>query len=172
VTFLIDGYNLIHAVGLARKDLPAGTLKRARARLLDWLADVVKDRSGTVRVVFDGVGSPANSPESEHRGVRVRFAFRKTADDEIEELLLAETRPEQIAVVSNDARVREAGRRRGSVVLTCEEFVDWTLDGQRNRATDLPRAPTDEKSQPRVSTNEMAVWLAAFSSPPARRRKR
>ena len=111
MTFLIDGYNLMHAVGLARKSLPAGDLKRARTRLLDWLADAAKGRDSTMRVVFDGQSAPAESPEADHRGVRVRFAFRRTADDEIEELLAAESYPSRVMVVSNDSRA--CARRAG-----------------------------------------------------------
>ena len=171
MTFLIDGYNLMHAVGLLRQGLPTGRLERARERFLDWLADSAKGRSDALCVVFDGQGAPTSSPETDHRGVRVRFSFRKTADDEIEEMLVAEPTPTRIAVVSNDGRVREAGRRRGSAVYPCEEFVDWTLDG--GRADDASRRKTPQADKPEVpaTEEEMAAWLAAFSTPPRRRRR-
>ncbi len=171
MTFLIDGYNLMHAVGLLRPGLPTGRLERARIRFLDWLADAGKGRADTLRVVFDAQGAPAASKESDHRGVRVRFSFRRTADDEIEELLAAEPIPARVAVVSNDGRVREAGRRRGASVHTCEEFVDWTLDPGRADAS--RRAPPEpDKPEPAATADEMAAWLAAFSAPPPKRRKR
>jgi predicted RNA-binding protein with PIN domain len=171
VTFLIDGYNLMHAVGLLRPGPPSGALERARTRLLDWLADAAAGRDATLRVVFDAQTAPAASPEADHRGVRVRFSFRRTADDEIEELLAAEPVPARVTVVSNDARVREAGRRRGTAVRTCEEFVDWTLE--LTRRPDAAHPPQPEKpEEPAATAAEMAAWLAAFSTPPPKRRKR
>ena len=171
MTFLIDGYNLMHAVGLVRPGLPAGKLERARTRFLDWLADAANGRE-VVRVVFDAQGAPAASPETDHSGVWVRFAFRKTADDEIEELLASEPQPARVTVVSNDSRVREAGRRRGAAVMRCEEFVDWTIEEAREQGANAPRSPAPEKPAPDASADEMAAWLAAFSSPRAKRRKR
>jgi predicted RNA-binding protein with PIN domain len=170
VTFLIDGYNLMHAVGLLRTGLPRGRLERARIRFLDWLADAVKGRADTLRVVFDAQDAPSASREIDHRGVRVRFAFRKTADDEIEELLAAETRPTGLVVVSNDGRVREAGRRRKATTLSCEEFVDWTLDRPRPLTASL-ETPEREKPEPRPTVDEMTKWLDAFSTPPKRRKR-
>jgi uncharacterized protein len=172
VTFLIDGYNLMHAVGLLRPGLLAGRLEHSRGRFLDWLADAGKGRADTLRVVFDAQGAPTASKEADHRGVRVRFAFRKTADDEIEELLAAEPHPARVAVVSNDGRVREAGRRRGAAVHTCEEFVDWTLDPGRADDASRRMPPEPDKPETTATADEMAAWLAAFSVPSPRRRKR
>ena len=170
--FLIDGYNLMHAVGLLRPGLPAGTLERARVRFLNWLADATDGRTVTLRVVFDAQAAPAASPETNHRGVRVRFSFRRTADDEIEELLAAEPVPARVTVVSNDARVQEAGRRRGTAVQTCEQFVDWTLEPDRKPGVHPPGSPAADKPEPTATAEEMAAWLAVFSSPKAKRRKR
>jgi predicted RNA-binding protein with PIN domain len=173
VTFLIDGYNLMHAVGLARPGLPAGQLQRARKRFLDWLADAALGRDATLRVVFDAVGASAASPESDHRGVWVRFARGHTADDEIEALLAAEPHPARVTVVSNDSRVREAGRRRGAEFRSCEEFVDWTIEVPRKR-TDPPRSlekNKPDKPEPAATADEMAAWLAAFTLPPPKRRR-
>ena len=122
--------------------------------------------------MFDAQAAPAASPEADHRGVRVRFAFRRTADDEIEELLAAEPLPARVTVVSNDARVREAGRRRGAAVRTCEEFVDWVIGAARQQGADAPRSPGPDKPESAATADEMAAWLAAFSAPPPKRRRR
>ena len=167
VTFLIDAYNLMHAIGLLRQGMPAKGLERARKRFLDWLADTAKGRDAVLRAVFDAQDAVGPSPESDHRGVRVRFAFHRTADDEIEELLAAERQPAQLAVVSNDTRLQAAGRRRGAVVFTCETFVDWLMKPQ---VADDPKPPAAEKADPGATPDEMAAWLAAFSAPKRRKR--
>jgi predicted RNA-binding protein with PIN domain len=168
VTFLIDGYNLMHAVGLLSQGVPAGGLKRARTRFLDWLAEAVKGRPVVLRLVFDAEKGFAPSPESDHSGLRVRFAFGRTADDEIEEFLATASHPEQITVVSNDTRVQDAGRHCGTRVYTCQEFVDWLIDTPAAPATG---SPEPEKTEPTATPDEMAAWLAAFSTPPKRRKK-
>ena len=132
--------------------------------------DEIPCRSGVLRVVFDAQNGPSASPETDHRGVRVHFAFRQTADDLIEELLAAQTRPRRMTVVSNDVRIQKAGHRRGATVQTCEEFVDWLISDV-GQPRPLPQ-PEPEKPEPDPTADEMATWLAAFSSPPPKRRKR
>lgn len=159
VTFLIDGYNLMHAIGLVRVGLPQKQLAPARTRLLDWLADAARGRTDTLRVVFDAQNGPAPTGEYAHRGVRVRFAFGRTADDEIEELVAATTAPATATVVSNDGRVQEAARRRGCGVFTCQGFVDWLLAPPR-APDDAP--PPDDKPVPPPTASELAEWATVF----------
>jgi uncharacterized protein len=171
VIFLIDGYNLMHAVGLARKGLPAGALARARTEFLDWLAGAAEKRGTTMRVIFDAPCATSGSPESDHRGVLVRFACGRTADDEIEELLAAERRPAGLTVVSNDSRLREAARRRGSAFQSCEEFIDWSLEtGQEPRKP--RRVAEPEKPEPVAGEADNAALLEVFSRPLPKRRRR
>jgi len=169
VTYLIDGYNLLHAVGLANRSLPAKGLERARTRLLDWLADAIRGRGELLRVVFDAQNSPAASDESDHRGVRVRFAFRRTADELIAELVRAEPHPARLAVVSNDTQVQDAGRRRGCGVLSCQEFVDRMIQAPVAHAPGSPAraagSPPTEKPEQDATANELAAWLEVFSRP-------
>jgi uncharacterized protein len=172
VNFLIDGYNLMHASGLARRGLPAGALHQARGRFLDWLADAAKGRGAAIRVVFDAANTTNHSEESDYRGIRVRFTTGRTADDEIEELLAAEAHPSGITVVSNDSRLRESARRRAAAFLSCEEFIDWTIDPRPPLTAPDPPPARPEKPEAAPTEAEQAALLAAFSRPPAKRRRR
>jgi uncharacterized protein len=169
VIFLIDGYNLMHAVGLLGQGVPAGGLERARTRFLDWLAIAAEGRSAHLTVVFDALNSPRASPESDHRGIRVLFSFRQTADDTIEELLVSERMPLQVTVVSNDTRLQAAGHRRGTEVKTCEQFVDWLIEEKHASSFTQSEA---EKPEQNASDDEMAAWLTEFSKPKLPKRKR
>jgi hypothetical protein len=166
VTFLIDGYNLMHAVGLANRAMPDKQFERARTKLLDWLADSLGARADVLRVIFDAREAPAASAESTHRGVKVLFAYRRTADDLLEDLIADELRPETLAVVSNDSRVREAGRRARSGVYSCEEFIDWLLENK-------PSSPVPEQNsapdKPIPSAAETDELLQVFSEPKRKR---
>jgi predicted RNA-binding protein with PIN domain len=167
VTFLNDGYNLMHAVGLASASMPARGLRRARTRFLDWLADAARDRADELCVVFDSRSGSSDTVE-DHRGVRVRFSGGQTADAVIEASVRAHPRPEQLAVVSNDGQVRDSGRVRSCAVYRCEEFVDWLL-AKPSQAAHSRGSP--EKEEPAATPDEMAAWLDAFSTPKTRRRR-
>lgn len=169
MVFLIDGYNLMHAVGLASRKLP-GSLDRARTRFLDWLADAARDRNAVLRVVFDAAATSRHSAEADRREVRVLFATGRTADELIEELVNADPRPDQLAIVSNDSQVQEVARRRGCGVRTCQEFTDWLIGGTAAPTAPAPEAA--EKPDDDATADEMAAWLAAFSAAPEKRQRR
>ena len=164
MTFLIDGYNLMFAAGLANRAMPQASFDRARERFLDWLAAGATGRA-ELRVIFDALQAPSPSLETVHRGVRVRFAFRQTADDLIEELVATEPRPAALTVVSNDTRVREAGRRAECALFTCEEFIDWLI-----HPTQLPAdAPRPEADKPEPTSTDVDELLRIFNKPKPKR---
>src|SRR5436190_10237340 len=113
---LIDGYNLLHAIGLARKGGGRAGWDAARRQLLDWLADQLGPAAAGVTVVFDAQRSTGGLVAETHRGLRVLRDRGRAADDVIEDLLRAEPSPESLTVVSNDARIRDAATRRGAGV--------------------------------------------------------
>jgi predicted RNA-binding protein with PIN domain len=162
VRFLVDGYNLMHAAGYLTAR-PTGRLDPARRRFLDWLAGVAAARAVSMRVVFDGQKSPRPSPETDHRGVRVRFAFGQAADDEIETLLTGPSR--DVVVVSNDSRLHESARRAGAAAWPCDKFLDWVV---REPSPSPPAV--DEPPEKPVNAAEDAALLEVFQAARGRRR--
>jgi predicted RNA-binding protein with PIN domain len=162
--YLIDGYNLLYALGLARKNAGRAAWDRGRRLLLDWLADRHGPAAGDVTVIFDAQKAAGGIVEESHRGLRVVRAGGRTADDLIEEMLRDESAPASLTVVSNDMRVRDAARGRGCPVRSCEEYVDELLTAP---AAPNTSPPTDEKDvQP--TPEETARWLQAFGGQPGR----
>ena len=159
--FLLDGYNLMHAVGAAP---PPGSTRThfdsARTRFLDWLADSPALRGGghAVRVVFDAQNSTRDFGTSTHRGLTITYSFGQTADDLIEALISVEPNPQAVRVVSNDARLREFARRHQCRPMTCGEFVDWLAEA--------PASPTrdgaSEEKPTAMPDDEMAELLRVF----------
>jgi predicted RNA-binding protein with PIN domain len=146
--YVIDGYNLIHAVGMLAKKAGLGELERARLALLALLHGHFGTAASAVTVVFDAARSPRRStPEQEYQGLKVLFATGGLlADDVIETLIRDEAAPKQLTVVSNDHRLQQAARRRQARVLSCEEFIDMLMTpASRNRSSDTP---TSEKTEP------------------------
>ena len=155
--FLVDGYNLLHALGLAERSPGRGVWQRAGTRLLDWLADGHAGKpEADVLVVFDAQAAPGRGSEAAHRGVRVVFARGGTADDWIEEMVGRERVPARLTVVSNDNRIALAARRRGCPAWSCQEYTDYLLVPTRPRPEP---AAGDEKP---TAVGDADEWLRIF----------
>jgi predicted RNA-binding protein with PIN domain len=160
-TYVIDGYNLLHAMGVLSGRVGPGGLEKARLRLLGLLVGTFAAQASAVTVVFDASRAPRKaSAETTYRGLHVHFALgaQEEADDVIERLLREASAPKSVHVVSDDRRVQQAARRRQATVLTCEEFLLWV---ERQRPQQRTNTETAEK-QERLSPEEMQSWLAEF----------
>jgi predicted RNA-binding protein with PIN domain len=159
--YLIDGYNLLHALGLPPGKLGPRGLEKARGRLIAHLSSHLKERASCATVVFDARKTPRDGDTHQvQRGVHVLYAVEyASADELIEELIRTEATPRQLAVVSDDHRVRAAGKRRRCRVLSCDEFLSML-----ERPTTQPKAAkelTAEKEAP--AEDETRYWLEEFA---------
>lgn len=158
-TYLIDGYNLLHAMGAIQGKLAPGGLEQARARLLGLLAGSFDSAAGQVTVVFDAAGVHGGEPVQDYHHIAVRFAVGfDQADDLLEDLLQHHSAPKGVIVVSDDHRIQGAARRRGATAVDCLSFLD-SLTRIRRQQHALPAAP--EKKE-HVSDEEMRAWLDEF----------
>ena len=158
--YLIDGYNLLHHVGLlAGRAGPSG-LAKARLALLGHLSGRLGEHAVDVTVVFDARRAPPTAADTlDYQGIQVLFARREEADDLIEELIRRAAVPKLLTIVSNDHRLRDAARHRGCPVAECVEF--WEALGRRPKERpEKPDAPEGKRDS--VSGSEMQQWLAEF----------
>jgi predicted RNA-binding protein with PIN domain len=158
--YLIDGYNLLHAMGVLRGRVGPHGLEKARQRLLGLLQGALGAEASNVTVIFDAAGAPAGAQdEQDYHGIHVRFAVHEEqADDLIEDLIQHDSAPKQLTVVSDDHRLQEAARRRQCRVLACLDFLD-ELDRTR-RAHKAKSASEPEKQS---SSKDKERWLRAFA---------
>lgn len=158
--YIIDGYNLLHALGLARTYGGKSGWERARSQLLDWLADRHGASATNVIVALDAQNAWGRGVVVEkHRGLNVMRKPSRSADDLIEDLINSDHAPSEIVVVSNDARVRRAAQVRGCQLLKCSEYVDSLL---RTAQKQTSSEPTAEKPT-NIDAAEAAELLEAFS---------
>jgi predicted RNA-binding protein with PIN domain len=160
--YLIDGYNLLHAMGILRGRVGPHGLEKARQRLLTLLCSAHGEEAGRVTVVFDaGGGRPGSRGEEEFRGLRVCFAVGyDEADDLIEHLIRQAAAPRQLHVISDDHRIRRAARRRHCQVVSCPDYLD-ALDRLRRPPPRQAAEPPD-KAVP-LSAGDTQKWLAEFA---------
>jgi predicted RNA-binding protein with PIN domain len=158
--YLIDGYNLLHAMGLLGKRVGPQGLAKARLALLGLLSGAMGKDAGSVTVVFDAAGAPPGTPDhQEYQGIRVRFAIdQDQADDLIESTILESSAPRQLTVVSDDRRIRNAARKRKCHSIGCLDFLDeLTRHRRRGRS---PRETQPEKKA--ANKQDLDFWLQEF----------
>jgi predicted RNA-binding protein with PIN domain len=159
--YLIDGYNLIHAIGLLPKRTGPGGLEKARLALLGLLRGTFGEDSSTITVVFDAAKAPPGSkPEQDYQGVRVHFATSGLlADDVIEDMIRREASPKHLTVISNDHRLQQAARRRQAQVMSCEEFLD-VLESRRHPPPTLATSAPEKNDT--MTEADAQRWLDEF----------
>ena len=158
--YLIDGYNLLFAMGVQHQHMGPRGLEKARLRLLGLLHGAHGEESSAVTVVFDAAHPPPGAPaEQDYQGLHVQFAVgQPSADDLIEQLIGQAAVPKQLTVVSDDHRLQQAGRRRHCTVQGCQDYLD-ALDRRRQRPRQALEMPEKQES---LSPRETAHWLVAF----------
>ena len=137
--YLIDGYNLLHAAGLARDHYAPGAFERQRSKLLNFLARRLDiDERPRTTIVFDAAEAPTDASRSTHfELMTVLFSPPSTdADTIIEELILLHANPQQLRVVSSDHRIQLAAKRRRSIIVESDEFFD-ELSARESQSPDF-----------------------------------
>jgi predicted RNA-binding protein with PIN domain len=153
---LVDGYNVLFALGLVPVPVKEGDLQRARVKLLSLLAEGLGEEAAHCTVVFDATHAPPRSPsDTVYRGIEVRFTKRREeADDLIVWLIQQCSAPKLLTVISSDHYLVEAARRRRATSVKADRFLEWL---ERQKQTAAP-----ETSTTTMSPEERAGWLAEF----------
>jgi len=159
-SYLIDGYNLIYALGLLHSKVGPQGLEKSRSDLLGLVAGSLAAEAGNVTVVFDAAHAPPGARHEENvRGIRVLYSpAGEEADDLIETLLAQHSSAKHVTVVSNDHRVQQAARRRQAQAMPCEEFADLLMTHRKPASAPL-QAP---EKRDKLSPEETQRWLKEF----------
>jgi predicted RNA-binding protein with PIN domain len=160
--FLIDGYNLLHRLGLMRTRMGPGELAGARRRLVSLLKAACGKDAGLICIVFDSAGaSPKRGPDQIDQDIDIRFARRgEAADDVIEDLIRSHSAPKQLTVISDDRRLQRAARRRACRVVSCTSYLEEVERKLRPDSPD-PKADATAALSP---ADDAGLWLRTFAS--------
>ena len=126
--WLIDGYNLMYAMGaISGKEPGPEAFRRKRRRFLNVLADAL-GASGPGRQRWSSTPirpRPTSISSPSFKGLTLIFALGdENADARIEQLIAQHSAPKSLTVVSTDRRIRRAAARRKARAMTAEEFLD------------------------------------------------
>lgn len=160
--FLIDGYNLLHALGLPSGKLGPHGLEKARGRLIGLIATSLRGQNASATLIFD---APRRKPKSEAEqfieGLQILFAVNyQDADEMIEELIRKDAHPRQLAVVSDDHRVQKAAQRRRCEVVSCAVFLEM-LEESRTRKTHQTSKEAEKTTN--MTGEEKQRWVEEFA---------
>src|SRR5262245_27118085 len=124
--YLIDGYNLLYAMGVLHGRVGPRGLEKTRLRLLGLLhAAFGADAAAVTGVSAAAAAPPGAAAAQEYQGLKVLFAVGSDqADGLIEELIRTAAAPRRLTVVSDDHRLQQAARRRRCAALGCGDFLD------------------------------------------------
>lgn len=169
---LIDGYNLMHAVGTVRPQDEPGGFQGERTQFLRHVSDnlTARERERTT-VVFDAsTSSRRGNSTSRVAGLTVIYSAKdRDADDVIEELIADHSSPRQILLVSSDHRLQRAVKKRRGKFTDSEEFAELLERRQTHHAnTELVEPSTEElqKQSGLHSPAEIEAWLKVFGDIP------
>ena len=165
---IIDGYNLMHAVGLARQQYGQGDLERSRNAFINFLSLAISEKqSARTIVVFDAFDAPDNlSRKYQQSGMTILFAPSGCdADSVIEEMIENHSAPKQVLVVSSDHRIQRAARKRRAKSIDSDLFlIKLEKLHEKNKSTKEALPP--QKLGQHISDMETDYWLEEFGSIP------
>lgn len=164
---IIDGYNLLHAAGLARANYAQGDLQRQRHQLLVQIATKLStEERQRCTVVFDAIDAPTGLDRKfQHEGIAVLFAEPgHEADELIEQLVAQHSAARNLLVVSSDHRLQRAARSRRAASLDSEAFLTrLSRKEEASQTTGRSSKNDDGSAKPPPTTGpEVAYWLREF----------
>lgn len=162
---LIDGYNVLHAAGFARRSYGPGEFEKRRRDLIRLISQQLSPRErGRTTVVFDASDRTVMpSPPQVVDDVLVMFADEGgDADAMIERLIRQNSAPRRMCVVSSDHRLQKAARRRRAKFVDSDVFLHRlarrsTLEERHRR-----QAEPDAKRSGQLPPGEVEAWLRVF----------
>jgi hypothetical protein len=120
-TWLVDGFNLLHAAVLRGRDRQEWWRAPARERLLALVRGFDDPRAEVV-VVFDG-RRPAAEPEELEEVQRPRIVFADSADEWMLRAVRLAPVPARIGLVTADRQLADRARHRGVRVVSPTAFA-------------------------------------------------
>ncbi len=168
---LIDGYNLLFAMGLAQPGKRAHrTLQKAREALLQKLAEKIPNPLRfAVWIVFDAFDAPKNLPDMlASQGMNVFFSRHWVSADEMMQAIISRhSNPKSLWVISSDHAVQRKAITRGAAAIDSEEWSQaierllHSLEQKQSLASEEDPKPFGEG----ISSSERDEWLRRFGFP-------
>jgi predicted RNA-binding protein with PIN domain len=152
---LIDGYNLLRAVQNFSDEHATITDVQLCLVLGEYLPRVKKKG----KIIFDGTGPRDKTAFKNIKNLEVLFSGSShEADDIIEKLVLENTAPKRLVVVSSDRRIKTAAKKRKSTAINSMDFWEEVIKQLEKKR----RKPEPREKFSGISKYETELWLKEF----------
>ncbi|OHB55370.1 MAG: hypothetical protein A2Y12_11720 [Planctomycetes bacterium GWF2_42_9] len=155
---IIDGYNLLHAV----KGLLDSSNDITDVQLCKIIGEYLYRSKGKGSIIFDGIGPKDKSGFNNLFNLEVVFSgTNREADDVIEKLILQNSAPKNLSVISSDRRIKDAAKKRKANPVDC---VDFWLDmlKQLEKIQKQKQQAEPKEKYLGLSNSETEYWLREF----------
>ena len=166
---LIDGYNLMYAIGYAQAgDTRPKALESGRNRLIELLAGQLGPAANQTCIVFDaGDVAPKGLPKFyQQRFIHLLFSSDYLSADEcIQEILQVHSNPKRLVLLSSDHRVQRKATARGATIRDSEDWeqaVELLAVRTLSDTSSAEEVLDPSKQNPKVSASDREEWLREF----------
>ena len=125
--WLIDGYNLLHAITAVCKQKQ---VKMDREILLAQLSSFAANKNVRLTVVLDGQGNQSELGSLNTSLFEVAYSQKVSADTYIERVLFERRALVKLVVVTNDRAISNIARGGGASVFGCDDFMMQLKDSK------------------------------------------
>lgn len=150
--FIIDGYNVIHAIPSLKKTL-AHNGESAREMLIHSVSQLTHRKKFRCTIVFDGT-TPNNSvKQSAHAPVHVLFSFPHSADAKIKQMIEQSKNRSLLVIISSDTEIMNFAK-----VCSCQTHTSKHFANLLSETSDT----VTEKSDAPLTKSQIDEWLKIF----------
>ena len=150
--FILDGYNIIHAIPSLKKTL-AHDAASARELLVHSVAQLTHQRKFRCTIVFDGVAPLDSAKQSAHAPVHVLYSSPLNADAKIKHMIEQSKNRSLLVIVTSDREILNFAR-----VYSCQSHSSKHFANLLSSRDD----PAVEKSDAPLSPAQINEWLKIF----------
>lgn len=150
--FIIDGYNVIHAIPALKKTL-AHNAASARELFIHSVAQLTHQKKFRCTIVFDGVAPADFSKQSPPAPVHVLYSSPLTADAKIKQMIEQSKKRSLLVIISSDREIINFAKVCSCQIYTSTHFA--------NLLSSADEAAT-EKGDVALSQEQINEWLKIF----------
>lgn len=150
--YIIDGYNLIHAIPPLKKTLSHNG-ETARELLIHSVSQMTHRKNFRCTIVFDGVALQNTNKQSSHAPVHVLFSSPLSADAKIKHMIEHSKHRALLVIVSSDRDILTYAKTFSSQTHTSNHFA--------NMLSEVNDSVTEKSDEP-LSKSQIDEWLKIF----------
>ena len=150
--YIIDGYNLLHAIPTLKKLLSHDAFQ-AREQLVQFVSRLTFRRKFRCTIVFDGAQPSSPHPSSTRSPVHIVFSHPNSADIKIRSMIEASKNRTQLVVISSDHEILKFAKVCSCATFTSRSFSNLLFEDEDRG---------EQKDQTTLSKSQVEEWMKIF----------